>query len=125
VAGRKPPMTAAQACKRVVELEAALAAEPERHATWQLQQLADELGFESTHALVSARDRLAEGLELLDAADGCDDPKVALAADPEALAFAEALGPLNKIADRLRELGIGVGEREPVELAGLIVRMLG
>lgn len=149
---RKPPKTIAQwnaLESRVAELEAALAAEPDKAAQTYYRDTvmtvikvlgvddpADAGKPETVNATARAlavydeMDRVKEALELLDAGGEADpeDVKRALAVDAEVVDFAEALaieGGLGRIADRLRTLGIGHGEREPAELAGLIVRMLG
>lgn len=147
---RKPPKTIAQwnaLESRVAELEAALAAEPDKAAQAYYRDTvmvvikvlgvddpADAGKPETVNATARAlavydeMDRVKEALELLDAGGEPEDVKRALAVDAEVVDFAEALaieGGLGRIADRLRTLGIGHGEREPAELAGLIVRMLG
>jgi len=149
---RKPAKTIAQwnaLESRVAELEAALAAEPDKAAQAYYRDTvmvvikvlgvddpADAGEPETVNATARAlavydeMDRVKEALELLDAGGEADpeDVKRALAVDAEVVDFAEALaieGGLGRIADRLRALGIGHGEREPAELAGLIVRMLG
>lgn len=134
MAAKKHPLSAKEARERVPKLEAALAADPDRKATLALVELVRALGLElgegdAVEAIEDATPALVWGLAMHKALDDPEaEPKEVAAAwniDEDLIAFAEALGPLGKIADRLRELGIGVGEREPAELAGLIVRMLG
>jgi hypothetical protein len=134
VAARKAALTAQAARERVATLEqeleaarAAVEAEPDKDAAATLKRIVDALGFDDARELEEATDRIAHALDLDGRLGEYEPEEVAAvwALDEDLIEFAQALGPLNKIADRLRELGIGVGEREPAELAGLIVRMLG